>query len=120
MCPQNRIMHETKFRFLQNYNRRLCKNKRKFDTCVLLIVIPSKTNYILHTFIATMANNYSNADILNMFYTYGECERVLERTVRVFNMRNPHLMPLTKRRFRKFERKFTLHGQIKVKLCFYF
>lgn len=59
-------------------------------------------------------NTYTNRDILNMFYTYGECGKILERTVRTFNERYPHLTPLTKLKFRKIEKTFIDHGKVKV------
>lgn len=62
-----------------------------------------------------MANNYTNTDILNIFYTHGECNKIIERTVRTFNNKYPHLVPLTKSKFRKIERQFIRDGQVRVK-----
>lgn len=43
-------------------------------------------------------NTYTNRDILNMFYTYGECGKILERTVRTFNEKYPYLTQVSKDR----------------------
>ena len=56
--------------------------------------------------------NYSNADILNLFYIYGECDRVLVRTCVTFNERYPHLRRMTKSKFRKMERNFIANGNV--------
>lgn len=57
---------------------------------------------------------YSNADILNLFYIHGECYKVLERTCRVFNERYPHLPPMNKTKFKRIETNFSRFGRAKA------
>lgn len=52
-------------------------------------------------------------DILNLFYIHGECDRIVDRTCRVFNERYPHLTPMTKKTFRRMETNFIQFGNVK-------
>lgn len=56
--------------------------------------------------------NYTNGDILNLFYIYGECNRVLDRACAAFNNRYPHLRPITKKSFRRIQNNFISTGTI--------
>ena len=48
-------------------------------------------------------NSYSNADILNLFYIHGECQRIVKRTCRRFDALFPNLPPMNPRKFLRFE-----------------
>lgn len=63
-----------------------------------------------------MQNNeeYSNTDILNLFYIHGECGRIVNRTCRVFNSRYPTLSPMTRGKFVRIEERFKLNGSVKT------
>lgn len=60
-------------------------------------------------------DEYSNTDILNLFYIHGECGKILSRTCRTFNERYPNLQPITKGKFRRMESCFLNTGSVKVK-----
>lgn len=63
---------------------------------------------------ANVQEEYSNADILNLFYIHGECSRIVDRTCRLFNDRYPHLPPMSKRKFARIESNFLNFGKVKV------
>lgn len=56
--------------------------------------------------------SYSNNDLLNLFYTHGECGRVVRRTCRLFNERYPHLPRMTPGKFTRFEARFIATGNV--------
>ena len=56
---------------------------------------------------------YSNTDILNLFYIHGECHKIIERTCRVFSERFPHLIVKTRRKFNRIESNFLQFGRSK-------
>lgn len=56
----------------------------------------------------------SNADILNLFYFYGEYYNVLERIYRVFNKRHFYLQLMTKTKFKGIESNFLRLEKVKV------
>lgn len=62
-----------------------------------------------------MENNgeYSNRDILNLFYIHGECNRITERTCRRFNETYPHLPIMNKAKFKRMEENFIQFGSIR-------
>lgn len=57
-------------------------------------------------------NIYSNNDILNLFYIHGECSKVVDRTVRTFNERFPHLPPMNKTKFKRIQSNFLRFGKV--------
>lgn len=58
-------------------------------------------------------NQYTNIEILNLFYIHGECNKIVNRTCRTFNERYPNLPPMTKLKFRKIEATFIRSGAVK-------
>ncbi|KAI4467786.1 transposable element tc3 transposase-like protein [Holotrichia oblita] len=60
-------------------------------------------------------NNYPNESILNLFYTHGECNRIISRTCRVFNHRYPNLPPMNRFKFAKIETHFLRHWNMNTK-----
>ena len=56
---------------------------------------------------------YSNTDILNLFYIHGECHKIIERTCRVFIERYPHLSVMTREKFKRIESNFLQFGRAK-------
>lgn len=56
---------------------------------------------------------YSNTDMLNLFYIHGECNRIIQRTCRVFNERYPHLTRMTRKKFQRIESNFLQFGRVK-------
>lgn len=56
---------------------------------------------------------YSNMDILNLFYIHGECNRIIQKTCRMFNERYPHLTAMTKQKFKRIESNFLRYGKAK-------
>jgi hypothetical protein len=59
-----------------------------------------------------MENNYTNEDILNLFFIHGECNRIIQRTCRTFNERYPHLQPMTSKKFSRMQSNFLKYGNI--------
>lgn len=59
-------------------------------------------------------NNYSNRDILNLFYIHGESLQIIDRTCRLFNERYPHLPAMNKTKLKRIESSFIRFG-IQVK-----
>lgn len=55
---------------------------------------------------------YTNEDILNLFYIHGETGRIKLRTCRVFNDRYPHLPNMTETKFRNIENNFKTFGKV--------
>lgn len=55
---------------------------------------------------------YTNADILNLFYIHGESARITLRTCRTFNERYPHLPAMTEQKFRRIEKNFLNFGKV--------
>ncbi|CAH1113138.1 unnamed protein product [Psylliodes chrysocephalus] len=49
---------------------------------------------------------YTNQDILNLFYIHGECNRIKSRTCRMFNERYPHLPPMNRQKFDRIDANF--------------
>lgn len=49
---------------------------------------------------------YTNQDILNLFYIHGECNQIKSRTCRMFNERYPHLPPMNRQKFDRIEANF--------------
>lgn len=49
---------------------------------------------------------YTNQDILNLFYIHGECNRIKSRTCRTFNERYPHLRSMNRQKFDRIEANF--------------
>lgn len=60
-------------------------------------------------------DNYSNRDVLNLFFIHGECNKILDRTCRTFNERYPNLPHMTKKKFRKIESNFLRFGNALTK-----
>lgn len=54
--------------------------------------------------------NYSNQDILNLFYLHGECGKITERTCRLFNERYPNKPTMTRKIFKRIESNFLRYG----------
>lgn len=59
--------------------------------------------------------NYSFTDIFNLFLIHGECNKVSERTCRMFNEKYPHLSPMNKTKLKRLQTKFVQFGQVKPK-----
>ena len=57
-------------------------------------------------------NNYSNTDILNLFYIHGECQKIISRTCRRFNTLYPNLPPINEKKFRRIEHNFNHYGSV--------
>jgi hypothetical protein len=56
---------------------------------------------------------YSNTDILNLFYIHGECHKFVQRTCRLFNERYPNLPAMTREKFNRMESNFLEFGTVK-------
>lgn len=57
---------------------------------------------------------YSNNDLLNLFYTHGECGRIVRRTCRLFNERYPDLPTMTPGKFARIEARFMATGSVRA------
>lgn len=57
---------------------------------------------------------YSNNDLLNLFYTHGECQRNVRRTCRLFNERYPDLPAMTPGKFARIEARFLVTGSVRA------
>lgn len=58
--------------------------------------------------------DYSNNDLLNLFYTHGECGRIVRRTCRLFNERYPDLPAITPGKFARIKARFLATGSVKA------
>ncbi|KAI4460161.1 transposable element tc3 transposase-like protein [Holotrichia oblita] len=57
---------------------------------------------------------YSNNDLLNLFYRHGECGRIVRRTCRLFNERYPDLPTMTPEKFGRIETRFIATGNVRA------
>lgn len=81
-------------------------------TCIARFCFSVTVNSKIKVKLSIKMEEYTNADILNLFYIHGECYKILERTCRVFNERHPHLPPMNKTKFRRIETNFLQFGKV--------
>lgn len=53
-----------------------------------------------------MPKSYSNRNILNMFYLYGLCKRIISQNCQIFNEKYPHLVPINSTKVRRIDSNF--------------
>lgn len=58
--------------------------------------------------------NYTNEQLLNLFYFHGQCSRIISRTCRMFNDTYPDLPPMTIQKFKRYESNFLRTGSCNI------